>query len=249
MTRRPESGNRPKRRRGVLRHYHRPLWRDRLFWLVGAMSVLTTAAVVAVIMVITGVPDSPVSWLRPILLGLAVLLLSFRLLGAGVTTSRHFQRGLGEGSAPAPTTSRPRAAPPAPSWAAPSPPPASRRPPPRPRPARRPPRPPSPPPPRHPRPNPNPADPGRGSSPGSRDPGTGDPRRRAPDHATHPGRDPEGHRRRRRPLPRLDGGPTPGRAPQEALTAPGSDRPLSPRRRRRAHDGAGRRCPDPAGPE
>jgi hypothetical protein len=86
----------------VLRHYRRPIWKDRLFWLVGTMSALTTAAFVAVILVITGVPETPLGWARPLLLGAVVLLLSFRLLGAGVTTSRHFQRGLGEGSAPRP---------------------------------------------------------------------------------------------------------------------------------------------------
>jgi outer membrane biosynthesis protein TonB len=66
------------------------------------MSVLVTALFTAVILVITGVPETPLGWARPVLLGVVVLLLSFRLLGAGVTTSRHFQRGLGEGSAPRP---------------------------------------------------------------------------------------------------------------------------------------------------
>jgi|GEM_PF-716067 len=91
-----------KRRRGVLRHYHRPIWRDRLFWLVAIPSVLATALAVGALLGVAGEPDSPVGWIRPVLLGVIVLMLSFRMLGAGVTTSRHFQRGLGEGSAPRP---------------------------------------------------------------------------------------------------------------------------------------------------
>ena len=93
---------RPRRRRGVLRHYRQPVWKDRLFWIVAVPSVLITALVVAVLLLVSGPPDGPLGWLRPVLLGVIVLLLSFRLLGAGVTTSRKFQSGLSEG-----TTARP----------------------------------------------------------------------------------------------------------------------------------------------
>ncbi len=65
-------------------------------------SALITALVVAVLLVVSGTPDTAIGWLRPVLLGVIVLLLSFRLLGAGVTTSRKFQTGLAEG-----TTARP----------------------------------------------------------------------------------------------------------------------------------------------
>lgn len=90
---------RPRRRRGVLRHYDRPLWRDRMFWVVAVPSVLITAALVGLLLVVGGVPDDAIGWIRPALVGVVVLLLAFRLLGAGVTTTRHFQRGMGEGTA------------------------------------------------------------------------------------------------------------------------------------------------------
>ena len=102
MARSPEPPRRTPRRRGVLRHYHQPVWKDRLFWIVAVPSVVITALVVAVLVLVSGPPDTTIGWARPVLLGLIVLLLSFRLLGAGVTTSRKFQTGLSEG-----TTSRP----------------------------------------------------------------------------------------------------------------------------------------------
>jgi hypothetical protein len=82
----------------VLRHYDRPLWRDRLFWIVAVPSGLVTALFVGTVLLLAGVPEDPIGWLRPVLLGIVVLVLSFRLLGAGVTTSRRFRTGLGEGS-------------------------------------------------------------------------------------------------------------------------------------------------------
>ncbi|MCD9625040.1 hypothetical protein [Rhabdothermincola salaria] len=77
-----------------MRHYERPLHRDRLFLLVAASSVLVTVVFVALVVLLTGLPDQPLDWLRPAVLGLLVALLSFRLLGMGVTSSRTFQEGL-----------------------------------------------------------------------------------------------------------------------------------------------------------
>ncbi len=98
MARSPEPRRRTQRRRGVLRHYHQPVWKDRLFWIVAVPSAVITALVVAVVVLVSGPPDTAIGWLRPVLVGVIVLLLSFRLLGAGVTTSRKFQTGLSEGS-------------------------------------------------------------------------------------------------------------------------------------------------------
>jgi hypothetical protein len=84
----------------VLRHYSRPFWRDRMFWLVAIPAAMVTAAFVAVIVALTGVPATPIDWLRPGLVGLIVLLMAFRLLGMGVTSTVGFQEGLNRGSAP-----------------------------------------------------------------------------------------------------------------------------------------------------
>jgi hypothetical protein len=96
----PDRDPSTRRRRGVLRHYDRPVWRDRLFWLVAIPSVAATAVFVGLLLVIWGVPSDVVGWLRPVVLGVIVVNLSFTLLGASVTTTRHFQRGLGQGSQP-----------------------------------------------------------------------------------------------------------------------------------------------------
>jgi hypothetical protein len=94
-----DAGERSRRRRGVLRHYDRPLWRDRMFWVVALPSVLATAVIVGLLLVLWGVPDSALAWVRIVVVGLIVLNLGFRLLGFSLVTTRHFQRGLGEGSA------------------------------------------------------------------------------------------------------------------------------------------------------
>lgn len=100
MASRREPDPAPRRRRGVLRHYSHPFWRDRIFWLVAIPSVVVTAAFVGMLMVFTGVPATPLDWLRPGLVGFLVLLLAFRLLGMGVTSTVGFQTGLDTGSAP-----------------------------------------------------------------------------------------------------------------------------------------------------
>jgi len=93
VARRSDTARSP-RRRGVLRHYDRPLHRDQLFLLVAGSSLLVTIVFVGIVMLLTGLPADPVDWVRPALLGLLVAVLSFRLLGIGVTTSRKFQEGL-----------------------------------------------------------------------------------------------------------------------------------------------------------
>jgi hypothetical protein len=99
MARGPEASARRRRKRGVLRHYDRPLWRDRMFWVVALPSVLATAVIVGVLLVVWGVPESALGWVRLVVVGLLVVNLGFRLLGFSLVTTRHFQRGVGEGSA------------------------------------------------------------------------------------------------------------------------------------------------------
>jgi hypothetical protein len=82
-----------------MRHYDRPSWRDRMFWVVAVPSVVATAVVVGLLLLLWGVPDAGFAWVRLVVVGLIVLNLSFRVLGFSLVTSRHFQRGLGEGSA------------------------------------------------------------------------------------------------------------------------------------------------------
>jgi hypothetical protein len=94
-----DASARKRRKRGMLRHYDRPLWRDRMFWVVAVPSVLATAVLVAGMLLLWGVPESALGWVRIVVVGLIVLNLGFRLLGFSLVTSRHFQRGLGEGSA------------------------------------------------------------------------------------------------------------------------------------------------------
>jgi hypothetical protein len=96
---RGRDGSAPRRRkRGVLRHYDRPLWRDRMFWVVALPSVVATAVIVGLLLLLWGVPDSGFAWVRIVVVGLIVLNLAFRVLGFSLVTTRHFQRGLGEGS-------------------------------------------------------------------------------------------------------------------------------------------------------
>jgi hypothetical protein len=97
---RGRDGGAPRRRtRGLLRHYDRPLWRDPMFWVVALPSVVATAVIVPLLLVLWGVPESAFAWVRIVVLGLIVLNLAFRVLGFSLVTTRHFQRGLGEGSA------------------------------------------------------------------------------------------------------------------------------------------------------
>ena len=49
---------------------------------------------VSLVVLLTGLPEDALGWVRPGIVGVLVALLSFRLLGMGVTSSVKFQEGL-----------------------------------------------------------------------------------------------------------------------------------------------------------